>query len=298
MCLTFIVLTLVIFMLPTRATVRSSIEIGSVAVGDKQEALNPPDNVARQIPGIYGPTALLTMANKGISPPVLGVLQDPSVESIGRFVVIVSTIDPSLAKETREFQEIIADLVIKELAPHEQALRENLAARIALATRALDDLDQQIKLDASEIERINAVTDDLRSQIEQRRASLTALYQRTGTEMQPAESSTLQTQIRQLNEQISSQTNLIGNLALERSDVARELATTRRLRDAQVKAVAEAQFQKNSFSGTHISLPPALMPATESEKRRPRLLLVALVVSLLAGFGTVVLLHNTGVNKV
>jgi len=113
MCLTFIALAVVIFTLPTRATVRSSIEIGSAAVGDKQEAFEPPENVARRIPSIFGPAALLAMASKGASPLILSALQNPSVESIGRSVVIVSTIDPGLEKEAMEFQETTADLVIK-----------------------------------------------------------------------------------------------------------------------------------------------------------------------------------------
>ncbi len=297
MCLTFIALALAIFALPTRATVRSSIEIGSAAVGDKQEPFEPPENITRRIPGVYGPAALLAMANKGISPATLGALQNPSVESIGRSVVIVSTIDPSLEKEAKEFQETAANLVIQELAPRARALRESIETRIALATKAADGLDQQTKDDANEIERLSALTDDLRGQLEKQRASLAALYQRTGTELQQGESNTVEAHIRELHEQISSQTNLIGNLLLERSDVTRDLAATRRLRDTQGKAVADTQFEKNSFNETHISLPPALIPAAEPGKRRFSLLLVALAVSLLAGFGTVVMLHNMGVRR-
>lgn len=298
MCLTFIALAFVIFTLPTRATVRSSIEIGSAAVGDKQEPFEPPENVARRISSIYGPATLLAMANKGVSPLILGALQNPNVESIGRSVVMVSTIDPSLEKEAKEFQETTDDLVIKELAPRARLLREGIATRIALATAASDSLEQQIKDDANEIERVSALIDDLRGQLEKQRASLAALYQRTGTELQPGESSKVEAQIRELQEQISGKTNLIGNLIFERSDVTRDLATTRRLHDAQGKAVADAQFEKNSFNETRISLPPALTPAAESTKRRLSLLLVAFAVSLMAGFGTVVLSQNIGTRKI
>ena len=97
MCLTFVVLALVIFTLPTRAAaVRSSIEIGYTVFGDKQETFEPPENIARRIPSIYGPAALLAMANKGVSPVILSALQSPSVESIGRSVVMVNSIDPGL----------------------------------------------------------------------------------------------------------------------------------------------------------------------------------------------------------
>jgi len=298
MCLTFIALALVIFTLPTRATVRSSIEIGSVAVGDKLEAIEPPENVARRISSVYGPAALLAMANEGVSPVILGALQNPSVESIGRSVVMVSTIGPDLEKAAKEFQETTADLVIKELAPRARALREGNETRIALATKAADNLEQQIKDDSNEIDRIGVLADDLRSQLGKQRENLAALYQRTATAPPAGESATLEAQIRELHEQISGQTNLIGRLTLERSQFIRDLTATRRLREAQGKAVADAQFEKNGFKETHISLPPALMPAMEPTKRRLTLLLVALAVSLLAGFGTVVMSHNMGTRKI
>lgn len=296
-CLTFIALAFVIFLLPTRAAVRSSIEIGSVAVGDKLEAIEPPENIARRIPSVYGPGALLAMASKGVSPAILGALQNPSVESIGRSVVMVSTIDPGFEKEAKEFQKTTADLVIKELVPRTRALREGIDTRIALATKAADNLEQQIKDDSSEIDRIGVVADDLRSQLGKQRENLAALYQRTVTAPLAGESAALEAQIRELHEQISGQTNLIGRLTLERSQLIRDLAATRRLRDAQGKAVADAQLEKNGFNETHISLLPERMPAMEPTKRRPALLLVALAVSLLAGFGTVVMSHNIGTRK-
>ena len=71
----------------------------------------------------------------------------------------------------------------------------------------------------------------------------------------------------------------------------------RRLREAQSKAVADAQFEKNNFNETHISLTPMRMPASESTKRRTSLVLVAFVASLLVGFGTIVLAHNIATRK-
>ena len=296
-CLTFLALALIIFMLPKRATVRSSIEIGSVAIGDKLEAIESPENVAKRMPSIYGPGALLAMESKGVSPAILGALQNPSVESIGRSVTTVSTIDPGLEKEAKEFQETTADLIIKELAPRTKALREGIETRIALATKAADNLEQRIKDDSNEIDRIGVLADDLRSQLGKQRENLAALYQRTATALPAGDSAKLEAEIRELHEQISSQTDLIGLLTLERSQFIHDLAASRRLREAQGRAVADAQFEKNSFRETQISLPPALMPA-EPTRRRLSLLLVAFVVSLLAGFGTVVMFHNLGTRRI
>jgi hypothetical protein len=298
MGLTFLALAFFISMLPKRASVSSSIEIGSAIIGDKQEAFEPPENVAKRIPSVYGPAALLAMANKGISPLILGALRNPSVESIGRSVVIVSVIDPSFEEEAKEFQKATADLIIKELAPRARALRESITARNILAKRASDSLDQQIKDDTNEIERTSALADDLRSQLEKQRAALAALYQRTGTAMQPGESAMIEAHIRELHEQVSSQTNLIGWLALDRSDLIRNLETTRRRYEEQGKAVAQAQFEQDSFDET-ISSPPALMPATTAAtSNRLKLLLIAFAISLLAAFGTVVLVHNFFARKI
>lgn len=238
------------------------------------------------------------MSGKGASPGTLAALQNPSVESIGRSVVILSNIDPALEEEAREFQEAAAALVINDLAPRARALRESIETRIALAKNAADTLERQIKDDADEIERISVLTDNLRSELEKQRASLATLYQRTGAEQQPGGSSTIEAHIREMHEQISSQTNSIANLFLERSNVTRDLATTRRLLDTQGKVVADAQFEKNSFNETHISLRPTLMPTTGPAKRTLSLLLIALTISLLAGFGTAVMSHNLSTRKI
>ena len=293
MCLTFLVLACVIFTLPERATIRSSIEIGSALVGKKKEAFEPPENITRRIPAVYGPAALLAIAEKETSPSISSALQNPSAESIGNSVVMVNIIDPSLENDAKKFQQTIADLIIKELTPRARALRENITTRISLARKVSENLEQQIKADASEIGRINALSNDLQGQIENQRAHLATLYQRTAAALQPGESATVEAHIRELQAQISTQTNLVANLMRERSDLTRDLAKTQRQYEEQDKAVVDAQFEENSFRETRISLLPALMSApTRTAYRRLNLLLAALAVSVLAGFGTVVLLHN------
>jgi hypothetical protein len=291
MCLTFLALAIVIVVLTKRATVRSSIEIGSAVIYEKQEPFEPPEQVARQILSVYGPATLLAMAKKGTSPSILSALQNPNVESIGRSVVVVSTVDPSAENEAKEFQETIADHIIKELAPRARALREGIAAQISLATKASDNLEQQIKADTNEIERISALSDDLRGQLENQRPNLAALYHRTETALQPGESTIVEARIRELHEQISNLTTLLGNLTLEHSHLTRELAMTRGLYEVEARAVAHAQFEENSLIETRISLPPSSIPAAIAS-RRLSLLLVAFAISGLAAFGTVVLLHN------
>jgi hypothetical protein len=295
--LTFVALAIVIFTLPTRATVRSAIEIGAAVVNDKPEPFESPEHVARRITTVNGPAALLAMAQKGISPLILNTLQNPSVESIGRSIVISSTIDPNGENEAKQFQEAIADQVIKDLEPPTRAWRENVASEMSIATKASDSLEQRIKADEDEIKRIGALGDDLQGQLENQRANLAKLYQRAGTPLQPGEIIVLEAQIRELNEQIASQTKLIGGFALQRTELTWDIGAARRLYEMQVKATADAKFDQNSFSETHVSLPPSLIPAP-TNSRRLSLLLVAFTISVLAGFGTVVLFHNFAVNRV
>jgi hypothetical protein len=93
----------------------------------------------------------------------------------------------------------------------------------------------------------NGFANDLRRQLEEQRAHLTTWYQRVGVALQPGESAPLEAQIRELHEQISAQTGLVSNLTIERSDLMRDLARTRRQLEAQDKDVAEAQFEQTSF---------------------------------------------------
>jgi hypothetical protein len=298
MCLTFLALAIVIFTLPNqRVAVRSSIEIGFTIINEKQEPLVPIEQVARRIPSVYAPAVLVAMEKNGTAPSILSSLQNPSVENIGGSVVVVSNVDPSAENEAKEFQAAIADQVIKQQTPRVQALREGIATKIASAIMAFDDVKQEVTGAAREIEHISPLIEGLRGQIENERANLATLYQRAGAAQQPAERSTLEAQIRELQEQISTHTNLMGELTLERAHLTRDLAATRRLYEQQTKAVADVQLEQKMFSETHISLPPSLMPPPTTKSRGLSLLVVAFAISILVAFGTVVLVHNIAERK-
>src|SRR2546426_3175764 len=104
MAITFVALAIVIFSQPKLATIRSSVEIGSAVINEKQEPIEPPELVAKLIPSLYAPAALLELASKGTSSLTLSALQSPSVENIGRFIVMTSTVEPNAENEAKEFQ--------------------------------------------------------------------------------------------------------------------------------------------------------------------------------------------------
>ncbi len=293
MCLTLLALTVGVLMLPKpRIMVRSSIEIGSAITSEKPEPLELADHVVKQISSVYAPAALLSKAKDGTSPSVLSALKDLNVESAGPSVVLNSIVDPSAEDAAREFQETVAQQIIKRHATRTQALRQDISARIVLATQVSSNLEQQIGADTIEIDRIAALTDDVRGQIENQRENLATLNRHVGSEQQSAEPSGDQTQTRELQGQISRLTTLMGNLILEHSHLTRELAETHRQYETKTSELADAQFRLKMLSETRISLPPSLMPAS-SASRWPALLTVALVASILAAFGAVALLYNT-----
>jgi tetrahydromethanopterin S-methyltransferase subunit B len=286
MCVGFIALAAVIFMLPTQqlVTVRSSFDIG--VVNEKQDPIEAPDQVAKRITGVYASAALQAMEKKGTPLSVLSALQGSSAEDIGRTVIMISTIDARAESAATEFQQNIADQIIKGEAPRVQLLAEASAARVASAKQASDKLKQQIDALVEEIGRLGMLRDDLRRGIESQRAALAALYQRSGTDLQSIDRSAAD-----LSEQIWGQTLLMSSLTLERSNLSRDLMSMSDRYEALLKAFADAELQQKMFSESRVSLPPHAMPAAIIS-RRPRLLFVAFVVSILIAFGTVVLIHN------
>jgi uncharacterized coiled-coil protein SlyX len=292
MCVAFLALATIIFMLPKRATVRSSVDIGSAVINEKQELFESPEYFARQIPSVYVPTALVAREKIGTPPPILSELQHPSVESIGRSVVLLSTVRAGAENDAKEFQKAIADQIIKQQAPREQVLRDRTAIRIASTTRSSEILKQEITATAKELEGINGLIADLRGQVESHRANLAILYQRLTTANTRERATAGDALIHELNQQIASQATLMGSLTQRYSDLTRDLATKQREYEAQTKAIADAQLEQKMFNQPYISLEPSLMPAAATTSRQFSFLLVALVISFLVAFGTVVLLHN------
>jgi hypothetical protein len=290
MCLTFLALAIGIFVLPRpRAIVRTSIEIG--VINETLQPLEPPEQVARRIPGVYAPAIILAMARKGTPPSILGALQNSTVENIGRSLIVLTAIDASAEKEAKEFQEAITDQIIKEEAPRAQMLRDEIAERIALTKKAADKLDRQTDFVATELERIRTLSDNLQGQIENQEATVAALRQRAETTQQPTDRSAIEDEIRKFQGQISNQVTLMGSLTLERSRLMRNLAMTNQAEEAQIRLLADAQLEQKLFAETRVSLAPSLMPVTASY-RRTNLLFVAIAISILVAFGTVVLVHN------
>ena len=294
---TFLVLAIAIFLMPKGYVVRSSIEVGSALMGNKQESFEPPDQLAKQITSTYSSAAVLAMAQNGASPGTLVALANLKAQAIGRSVVMLSTIDASRVNDARQFQQIILDQLIKERAPHIKALRDYVAAKITSASRTSANFVEQIKAITDQIESSGARSTDLRKQLEISRVELTAKFQNLGAMQSSDERNAAEATIRELREQIRGIETSGNDLATERSNLIRQLAEANRQNEDQLKAIDNARNEQRLLNETRVSLPPSLIPIPTGP-RRLLLLVAALAVSLLLAFATAVLLVKLAERKV
>jgi hypothetical protein len=296
MCLTFLALAIGIFMLPgPPAIVRTSIEIG--AIEHSLQPIEPLEQVSKRIPEVYVPAIVVEMAKKGTPPSILRALQNTSSENIGRSLIVTTAIDLSATPDAKAFQEEISNRIIKDETPHTQILREEIATRIELTKRASDNLDRQTSSIAKELETIGTLNTNLQHLTDDQQANLPSLLHRLESAQESGDRPVIENKLRELYGQISNQLMMMSNLAVERARLTRDLGRTNEAREWQIQQLADAQLERKSFAETRVSMAPSVMPIT-ARYRRLSLLFVAIVVSFLVAFGTVVLLHNVSEPKV
>jgi hypothetical protein len=154
-----------------------------------------------------------------------------------------------------------------------------------------DLLVQEINDDANELRRASSLSDDLQGRTQTQQNKLAALYSGSSTAQQADERPAPEAQIRELQEQISNTEKIMETLTLQRARLTRQLAATRRQREAQSKIIADAQLELKLSNDTRVSSLPTLVP-TPNNSRRLNLLFIALIISTLTAFGTVVMLYN------
>jgi flagellar biosynthesis chaperone FliJ len=292
MLATFVVLVILIFLTSRREhSVRSAIEVATVFNNEKQEALDPPDQVARQVTGVYLYPALLAVADRGASPAALEALAGLRAEAIGRTVTMVSAIRENQKDDAKSFQQFIIDEIIKDRASFMQALRENIAARIATARRISGQLENQMKGLESEIVDGAARGEELRKQLEGRRSELSAKFQAPMEGLEARIGN--EAEIRELRDQISAQQGLVNDIASERFQLLEVLGSVRRAKEVQLKIITSTQQEQQMLSETRVLLAPMLIPIS-TKPSTVLLLLAALIASALVAFGAVVLLYNFG----
>lgn len=288
---TLFVLSLGVLLLAKDFVVKSSIEVGSALVNDRMEALEPPDQVARQITGVYLSAALLTLFQKGVPIPDLVVIQNLKADPVGRSIIITSVGDASLEGVSKELQHLIIDRTIKDRAAFVNGITKGFDIKIDSARRTQADLRNQSTAILSEIEANGARAETIRKQLEDYRTELSTKFQRAAPLKSQDERITVEAEIRELRDQISLLQALAKEVSTERSRAIRDLAEIRRQTEDQSKTIASTERDKQLLGETRITLPPSLIPLPLGP-RRLFFLFGALAVSILAAFGTVILLHR------
>jgi hypothetical protein len=285
---TFFILSIVVFFIAKDFAVKSSIEVGSALINERLEPLEPPELVARQISGIYLSAALLALAQKGASVSELNALQTLKAESIGRSVILSNVGEASLEELSKGLQQIIIDRVIKDRTAFVNAVRTGLDIKIGSARRTSTDLLDQSNALKAEIEETGLRAEAIRKQLDINRTELSSKYQRAAPIKNTDERVTIEAEIRELRDQISTEESLGKDVATERSRAIRDLAEIRRQIEDQTKIFANAERDKTLLNETRTTLPPSLIPLPLGP-RRIFLLLAALAVSILLAFGTAVM---------
>jgi hypothetical protein len=288
---TFLILAVAVALPGKNFVVKSSIEVASGLVNDRWDAIEPIDQVAKQISSVYASAALLELAQKGVSISDLGVLQNFRVEPVGRSIVLSNFGSASLAGVAKEFQELVLSRTIKDRAALTNAIRAGLDIKIETARRTFQELNAQSKAIADEIEESKRRSESIRVQLATSQSDLSSKFQRTGSIMNEEARAGLEAEIRELRDQISIQQGLAKEISTERSRVTRDLADIRGKAEEQARITEISERDKQALSETRTTLAPSLIPLPLG---RPRLyfFLAAFAVSILLAFGTVVLLNR------
>lgn len=288
---TFLIFASIILLRPPSrsTTIRSVIEIGSIAAEEYRDFVDTPDQAAKHITSVVIPLTVRALGQQGVSQTILSQLQNATVENSGRSVVLTNVVDQENEKVATEFQRKIINTIIEERTRRVQLARDMITAEISFAEATIADSEQQKASIKREIENISANSDQLWQQIRDNQTALSKAHQGISTSQgqEPDEA-----RDRELRNQIATATALRSSLTIERSGLVRDLTETNRLVARQASILARAKHSRQMFNDTFASLDPTVLPTIGSKTRPLSLLLAALAVAILAGFGTVVLLHN------
>jgi hypothetical protein len=264
---TFVVLSLIIFLMPRYYVVQSSIEIGSLVVNGKQDPIDSPEQIARQIAGPYLSSAKLAMAGDDVSNSVL------RADAIGRSIVIQTRVPAKLEKDARELQRLILDKVVEDRALFTEVLHDRRSLELESARRRLQALEEQHN--SIEIQVTNAILleSEIKKQLAEKRHEPWAAQLNNIVE-------------RKIGESAPNPESLLVSLSTVRLEQARLLAQINRQIEDQVRILSSVR--DDQLFDTHISAAPYLVP-TPVGPTRLYFLIAALAASGLLAFGIVIL---------
>jgi hypothetical protein len=285
---------ILIFQIPKKYEVKSSIEVASSLVADHVEAIEPPPQIAKLLTDLYGPSSAIELQNRGVPISSLAAVQNVKAEATGRNVFLTNQVRESDVTIAKDFQQAITERVIKAGAILVQSMRLGISEKIESARHNAQYLSDQIENLRSEIDQVSIRKETLNRHLADLHDDYSGKIKRT-VNSGSAENA-LQDDLRELRERIASEEAQSRDLSAERGRISHEFFESQRLLEEQVRLRRAGDRELAALSDFRLALSPSVLPVPLASQRLV-FLAGAVGFSLLIAFGTIVALQKFQTNS-
>jgi hypothetical protein len=282
-----------VFEIPKKYEVKSSIEVASSLVADHVEAIEPSPQIAKMVADLYGPSSAIELQERGILISALAAVENVKAEAAGRNVFLRNQVRESEVAIAKDFQQIIIEHVIKAGAPLVQTMRLGISAKIESARRSAQVLSNHIEELRSEINQVNIRNETLNRHLADLYDDYSNKIKRT---VDSGSAQNALQDVREIRERIASEEAQSRDLSAERGRIGHELLETQRLLEEQVRGQALDDRELATLSDFRLALSPSVMPVPLA-RQRLAFFAAAVVFSFLVAFGAIVALQKFQTNS-
>ena len=282
-----------VFEIPQKYEVKSSIEVASSLVADHVEAIEPSPQIAKMVGDLYGPSSAIELHERGILISSLAAVENVKADAAGRNVFLRNQVRESEVAIAKDFQQIIIEHVIKAGAPLVQTMRLGLSLKLKSARRSAQVLSNHIEELRSEIKQVKIRNESLNRHLADPHDDYSNKIKRT---VDSGSAQNALQDVREIRERIASEEAQSRDLSAERGRIGHELLETQRLLEEQVQGQARDDRELATLSDFRLALSPSVMPVPLA-RQRLALFVAAVVFSFLVAFGTIVALQKFQTNS-
>lgn len=281
--------SIVIFKLPERYTVISSIELATTLAEGRPQVIEPPNQVAKTAVEQYLPIALADLESTELS----------SLRANATSRAVILTESGSLANENRlrDLQEKVLSSILKQQKRQADSIRENLTINLKSAKRRIASYDQQIKTIDNRRNEFESRISTQQKLVDTIQKNLAEILQSASPDTKIQDAVTNEAKVREFRERLHTEEAFSRQIELARTSLDSEAAKIISQRDEQYLAAAQNDFQLSSIHDAHVLLQPTTVHAANGA-RRSLLLLAALVGSLIFAAIIVLALDRFGSGSV
>jgi len=284
----FLLTSILIFQIPRKYEVRSSLEVASSLVGDRLEPVEAPPQIAKLIADLYRSQSAIELQQRGVAISSLAAVGDVKVEASGRNVILTNQISEAHAGVAKDFQSAIIDQAIKVGAPLVENVRLAILARVDAVTGnagILSDRLEKLRAEANQTNRrqegLNELLASLQNDYSDKIKRLT----------HQQDSQNALEDLREIRERISNQQAHSRELSVDRARIGHELLETQRLLEEQFRLQRSGKRELSTLSNFRVALSPSILPVPIANQSLP-LFATAAIFSFLMAFGTIVALQK------